>query len=117
MDKNSREKDMLYQWAQSNNKSYCFQEIDNTKESYFEQRMGSADSERYIREYTMESLPELTKELDALWGADDIMCHVKKAIGVAALKNKPVKSDSRETAKVDIKAKTQEKLPVFIYNF
>lgn len=117
MDKNSREKDMLYQWAKSNNSSYCFQEIDKTKGSYFEQRTGSADSERYIREYAIESLPELTKELDALWGTDEIMCHVKKAIGVAALKNKPIKPDSKEEAKVDSKTKTQEKLPVFIYNF
>lgn len=117
MDKNSREKDMLYQWAKTNSKSYHFQEIDESKESYFKQRENHADDLRYIREYEIESLPELMKELDTLWGTDEIMCQMKKAVAVAALKNKPVKLNIREETKVKCKIEEKDKMPVFIYNF
>lgn len=117
MDKNSREKNMLYQWAASNSTSYRFQEIDKTKESYFMQRTGDADSNQYIREYAVESLPELMKEIDALWGADEVMCQIKKAIGVAALKNKPVRLGSGEETRAENKTESKDKLPAFIYNF
>lgn len=117
MGKNSREKDMLYQWAVSNSADYCFREIDRTEGSYFVQRTDDADADRYIREYAVESLPELMNEIDALWGTDEVMCQIKKAIGVAALKNKPGKADSREETKTDSGIRPQEKLPAFIYNF
>lgn len=117
MDKNSREKDMLYQWAKSNSESECFQEIDKTRESYFEQRKSVSDSSQYIREYEIETLPDLMKEIDTLWGADEVMCQIKKAIGVAALKNKPIKPDSQGETKAANKTKSKDKLPVFIYNF
>lgn len=117
MDKNSREKDMLYQWAVSNSTSYCFQEIDKTKDSYYMQRMNDSDSSQYIREYAVESLPELMKEIDTLWGADEVMCQIKKAIGVAALKNKPNKPVIREETSTEHKTESMDKLPVFIYNF
>lgn len=116
MDKNSREKNMLYQWAVSNSISYSFQVIEKTRDSYYMQRMSGTDPSQYIREYGVESLPELMKEIDTLWGADEVMCQIKKAIGVAALKNKPNKEIQEETS-TEHKTESKDKLPVFIYNF
>lgn len=115
MDKNNREKAMLYQWAKANSGVFCFQEINKSKESYFEQRNFDVDSAQYIREYVIESLPEFMKELDALWGSDEIMCQVKKIIGVAALKNKP--QNCEESSKDEHKMELKDKLPMYIYNF
>lgn len=117
MDKNNREKEMLYQWAKSNSGNYCFQEIDRTKGSYFEQRDHDTYSSQYIREYAVESLPELTKELDILWADNETMCQIKKVVAVAALKNKPVQQEVRSETKTENKAETKDKMPAFIYNF
>lgn len=108
---------MLYQWAALNSASYSFQEIDKPRDSYFMQRLKDADYSQYIREYTVESLPELMKEIDTLWGADEVMCQIKKAIGVAALKNKPIKPEVRIETETEHKTESKDKLPVFIYNF
>lgn len=117
MDKNNREKEMLYQWAKANSGDFCFQEIDRSKESYFMQRNFDVDSGQYIREYAIETLPEFMKELDTLWRTDEIMCQVKKIIGVAALKNKPVKLEKQEESGLEYKTELKDKLSVFIYNF
>lgn len=108
---------MLYQWAVSNSLSFCFQRIDKERESYFLRRTEGDGPHQHIKEYSVESLPELMKEIDKLWGADEIMSQIKKAIGVAALKNKPVLLDNLETARIDNKTVSKDKLPVFIYNF
>lgn len=105
---------MLYQWARENSGSFFFQEIDTSKESYFVQRDFDVDSSQYIREYTIESLPEFMKELDILWGTDEIMCQIKKTVGVAALKNKP---QNREELKEEPPIGLKNKLSMFIYNF
>lgn len=117
MDKNDREKNMLYQWAESNGSDNSFQKIDKAAESYFDKRTDVANDDRYIREYSIESLPELMKEIDTLWGTDEVMGQIKKAVGVAALKNKPVKPDSGEKTKAENKPESKDKLPAFIYNF
>lgn len=114
MGKNNREKEMLYQWAKVNDKSFCFQEIDKSKESYYGKRNYGEESGQYIREYAIESLPDIMKELDILWSTDEIMCQVKKIVGVAVLKNKPL---NQEELKEKHKKDLNDKLPVFIYNF
>ena len=117
MDKNNREKEMLYQWAKANSGGFCFQEIDRSKESYFEQRNFDVNSDQYIREYAIESLPELMKELDTLWGTDEIMYQVKRIVGVAALKNKPNRLEKQEETRLENKMELKDKLSAFIYNF
>lgn len=114
MDKNQREKDFLYKWASENSNKYCFSGMDQEKESYFIKREEKPNS--YIREYKFESLPELKRELDILWGNNDTLEKVKKIIGVAALKNKP-SVIIQEQVKAEEKRDTGDKLPVFIYNF
>ena len=112
MDKNEREKKKLYEFGVENCKRYHFQEIDKTKESYFIQR----EEESYIREYKFETLPELMNELSTLWNGDEMMEQIKKVIGVAAMKNKPVKKSQKKTEGEKQEDK-EEKLPAFIYNF
>lgn len=106
MDKNAREKEMLHEWGIKNKGNYDFQKMDKCKDSYFIKREGN--EELYIREYTVETLSEMMKELDVMWCTDEIMDQIKKAVGVAALKNKPDKIPAREE---------KNKLPEFIYNF
>lgn len=112
MEKNEREKQMLFEWGKENRSKYSFQLIDKTMESYFIQRQGDT----YIREYGFETLPELMKELDILWNNDEIMKQTRKIVGVAAIKNKPIKrSDENEQEKKFEESK--ETLPDFIYSF
>lgn len=112
MDKNEREKKMLYEFGVENCQRYHFEEIDKKKESYFIKR----EEDSYIREYAVETLPELMKELNTLWGDDEMMGRIKKVIGVAAMKNKPVKKAQEKTGGEKQEDK-EEKLPAFIYNF
>lgn len=115
MDKNAREKELLYEWGIKNTEGYDFQKMDKTGDSYFIKRRGN--EEQYIREYAVETLPEIVKELDAMWGADEIMGQIKKVIGVAALKNKPDRVLVEEQNARDGKKEIKNKLPEFIYNF
>lgn len=112
MDKNEREKKLLYELAMENGGQYHFQQIDKMKESYFIQRQ----EDTYIREYAFETLPELMNELNALWNQDGIMEQVKRVIGVAAMKNKPVKT-VKDKSEMESREDKEEKLPVYIYNF
>lgn len=111
MQKNEREKQMLYEWGVNNHRD-VFMQMDHVKESYFQQRT----SNLYIKEYSFETLSELKEELDALWENDEEMESIKKVVGVAAVKNKPVKIE-KEKEQVKTQSKQEEKLPVFIYNF
>lgn len=115
MDRNAREKEMLYEWGMKNTGSYHFQKMDRTKDSYYIKRKGSGES--YIREYTIETLPQIMKELDAMWGADEVMDQIKKVIGVASLKNKPDKIAAKKENMTGGKNEAKSKLPEFIYNF
>lgn len=112
MDKNEREKKMLYEFGVENCKQYHFQEIDEKKESYFLKRK----EDSYIREYAFETLPEFMEELNTLWNDDEMMERIKKVIGVAAIKNKPIKK-IREKIEEEGQEDKEEKLPAFIYNF
>lgn len=114
MDKNAREKDMLYEWSVKNIGSYDFQKTDKNRESYFKKREGNDG--QYIREYAVQTLPEIMEELDVMWGADEIMGQIKKTVGVASLKNKPDKILVKEDM-AGGKKEVKNKLPEYIYNF
>lgn len=111
MQKSEREKQMLYEWGVNNHRD-IFMQMDNVKESYFQQRTSNS----YIKEYSFETLSELMEELNALWENDEEMESIKKVIGVAAMKNKPTKME-KEQEQVKAQLKQEEKLPAFIYNF
>lgn len=120
MDRNEREKKMLYEWGIQNHSEDLFPTIDKEKESYFIKRKNNKDP--YIREYDFETLPELASGLDILWENDKVMEQIKKMIGIAALKNKPSKVRSEEIKEdnrkeINSKQEAEDKLPVFIYNF
>ena len=116
MGKNDKEKQMLYEWGKTQGIDYHFQEIDQKKESYFIQRGTEDGRNSYIREYGFETLPEFMKELDVLWENEKVTEPIKKAVGVAAIKNKPMKV-KQETVEATNKEEPQDKLPEFIYNF
>lgn len=119
MNKNEKEKKLLYEWGVQNTEKYCFDDIDKGKKSYYVKR--DDDMKSYIKEYGFEILPELMTELDALWGDDEVMNQIKRVIGIAALKNKPLKAVAGDTGMDDSEKKsskeTEDKLPAFIYNF
>lgn len=112
MNKNEREKQMLYEWGMKNCAEDFFGQIDKTKESYFLKKPDSS----YVREYAFETFPEVMEELNMLWENDGTMEQIKKVIGVAAMKSKPVRRDE-EKERVKEQTDQGEKLPVFIYNF
>lgn len=116
MRKNDKEKQMMYEWGKTNAIDYHFQEINQNKKSYFIQREAEEDSNSYIREYGFETLPEFMKELNVLWENEKMTEPIKKAVGVAIIKNKPMKV-KQETVETINKEETQDKLPAFIYNF
>lgn len=117
MDKNEKEKQLLYEWAVQNSWRYHFQAIDNSKESYFMQRESQYKG-LGIREYAFESLPEFMKELDKLWKDDEVMEKIKKAISIAAIKNKVTFYNFSNTASFEEKRVADtETLPMYIYNF
>lgn len=117
MDKNDKEKKLLYNWAVKNCSSYRFQQIDKSKESYFMQRE-CMDEDSSIREYAFEDLPEFMEELNALWGDDEVMKQIKKVIGIAAIKNKISSSTVADICNDSgSNSDNIEKLPMYIYNF
>lgn len=116
MDKNDKEKQLISEWCAKNISAYNFQTIDKSKKSYFIQRESNAAENLYIREYGFETLPELIKELDALWEDNKVMDSVKRVAGIAALKNKPSMEIQNTIAEEDKKG-IEDKLPAFIYNF
>ena len=111
MDKNEKEKNMLYEWAKRDSSEYSLSRIDKDIESYF----SHGERRVYIREYGFETLPELFSELDCLWKDEQIMEQIKKTVGVAALKNKPYLYEEKQTESVG--KKKEDILPEFIYTF
>lgn len=109
MEKNQKEKQVLYDWGVENYSEDIFVRIDDAKKSYFSQR----GSDSYIRKYAFDTAREFMDELNMLWEDDEKMDKIKKAIGVAAMKNKPV---AMEQEKEQLKVQT-EGLSEFIYNF
>lgn len=112
MGKNDKEKMMLSEWGIKNFSNDIFSQIDTEKKSYFVRRT----DELYIREYAFETLPEVMKEINALWENDEMMEEIKRIIGVAAMKNKPVRTVEKKQQE-DGQVDKEERLPAFIYNF
>ncbi|MDE7131965.1 MAG: hypothetical protein K2O65_09240 [Lachnospiraceae bacterium] len=116
MDKNEREKELLYQWG-SEKKTQdrdIFLQPDKQIDSYFVFRTPS----KYIREYGFETVPELERELDSMWGNQPYIQEIKKAVLVAAIKNKPRKMEEAIKADLEKEEKpVKEKMPAYIYNF
>lgn len=122
MDKNDKEKQMLYEWGRKNSDNEQFQAVDKNRESYFLQREEGISAGLYIREYGFETLPEFIQELDVLWGDGEVMEQIKKTCAVAAMKNEIVErvflSDAKELlCKTETKQDREDKLPMYIYNF
>lgn len=117
MDKNEKEKIFLYEWGIENSTQYVFPKIEKEKESYFIKREEKSHITPYIREYGFETLPELTKELDVLWENDETFEKIKKVIGIAFIKNKPVEIMQEKVKTEEQKKDKEDKLPAFIYNF
>ena len=116
MGKSDKEKQMLYEWGKANCVDYHFREVDQEKKSYFIQRETENAVSSYIREYGFETLPEFIKELDVLWENETVAESIKKVVGVAVIKNKPVEVVQKMVGTIN-KEETQDKLPAFIYNF
>lgn len=112
MEKNGKEKQLLYEWGIENNQTCHFQQADQSRESYFIKRQDSS----YIKEYSFETFPQFLEELSSLWNDDEMMESVKKAIGVAAIKNKPIKITASQ-GNEENKNKVEDELPAYIYNF
>lgn len=79
-----KEQDLLRRWAE--NRSDRFPGIEQEETSYFIEK---DSDERYIMDYTFDTLPELQKLFDKIL-ADDIEEEVKMICGVAALKRSDI---------------------------
>ncbi len=113
MDKNQVEKEKIYEWG---TKHTCRELV----EKYFTSKDASAQSyfipreqTDYLTPYGFETLPELDSLLHALWKDEEHMQEVQKVCLIAAMKNKPSKTDKGSS---DIQ-NTKEQLPQYIYNF
>ncbi len=112
MEKNDREKAFFTEWAKNNQEDYFVSAQDTG--SYFVKRVQT----EYIREYSLETVPELRDELEALWEGDKNMEPVLTAVLAAAIKNKPWGQDKTDTEEnVSKVSETKEQLPMYIYNF
>ena len=112
MDKNKKEKQILYEWGKENSQKYPFLWADKKKDSYFIKRQDNS----YIREYTFETLPHLKEMLNSLWSDDERIESIKMVVAVAAMKNKPIKNFVR-TDNEERKSELDDELPMYIYNF
>lgn len=116
MDKCIREKEYLYELniLISDELNESFRSVDTGRESYFVPQ----EERNYIMEYYFETVPQLKERLNELWKDDSYMQDIIKTVVVAAMKNKPLKSnqESVETEK-DKEKQNQNHMPAFIYNF
>lgn len=112
MDRNEKEKNILHEWAETKDSAYQFSKIEKERKSYFVKRQETS----YIREYGFETLPELFQELDRMWQDEKYIGQMKKVVGVAALKNKPLKESDRQMGESHTD-EAKDMLPEFIYNF
>lgn len=112
MERNNKEKNMLYEWGLKYQDQNVFQKIDLNKESYFKERQKSV----VLTEYGFETFPELVNLLDNMWGEDMVLGQIKRVVGVAALKNKPIDRIQKEVGGA-AEEKKENILPSYIYNF
>lgn len=116
-DINIGEKERLYQWACTYHTGELeveyFTNIQKERESYYEKR---DPLEKYGKEYTFQTMPELRRELELLWDGDEVMEQILKTVLVAAMKNKPLpgtEGEGQEASPREVK----EQIKPFIYNF
>lgn len=111
MDKNEREKEFLYQLkiGEMDDILQNFELSEGTVKSLFV----SSPKRAYLMEYDFETAPQLKVKLDALWEDEECMQAVKKTVLVAAMKNKPSKTEVKKEQEKEIR----EQMPAFIYNF
>lgn len=113
MDKNQVEKEKIYEWSTKHACSELtekyFANRDTSMQSYFIPR----EQTDYLTPYGFETLPELDSLLQTLWKDEEPMQEIQKVCLIAAMKNKPAKTDRGSSN--DRSAK--EQLPQYIYNF
>ena len=112
MDRNCKEKSLFAEWAKNSQGDYFMPAQDTG--SYFVKRIQT----EYIREYSLETVPELRDELEALWDGNKNMESVLTAVLAAAIKNKPRGQERAGTAEnISKVSEIKEELPMYIYNF
>lgn len=112
MDKNEKEKNLLYEWGVTHACIYSFPQIDKDLSSYFI----SKQRESYLKEYSFDTLPELMNVLNMYYENNEIILRILKVVSIAALKNKPLKIE-KEVTNEENKKESDDRLPAFIYNF
>ena len=118
MKNNRKEQEMFYHWALTHHDELTeeryFPKINPERSSYYEEPQ---EIYPYCHEYSYETVDELKKQLEKMWGNDKTIEQILTAVVVSAFKNEPEnyredcsKSKAQENA-------TQNELTTFIYNF
>ncbi len=115
MDKEKKERNMLYDWSCRNYSDELadsiFQPIDKTVNSYFvkcEKQRG------YLHEYRFQTLPQLSAELSEMWGNEMYMNEVLKTVLVSAFK---LRTEINTKKEMIVENECAEELTQYIYNF
>lgn len=117
MDRDKKEKELLFQWACKNSSieitEKIFPCIDQNIDSYFEKRNKESCC---LREYAFQNLPEFKEELKNMWNDDACMDEIMIAVLAGAFKNRIEISNELLSEKNDSFTTTEE-LPQYIYGF
>ncbi len=117
MDKNEKEKRLLYEWA-------CRYDSDEIKKDIFSAFMQDVDSyfvkrkkeDNYLCEYEFQTVPKLRAELEKMWSDELYMDVVLKPVLVGSFKNR-VATREENTNEVFDDIQKKEGLSPYIYNF
>lgn len=111
MEKNKREKDMLYKWACDNSEKYKEKGgLESVSSELHDSFFIKRNPANYLKEYSPNDLRDFHCLLHGVWGEDDAMRQVLIATEVAIMKNMP------SIGEENLKQKKSE-LPGYIYNF
>lgn len=104
----SKDQELLYkkicELHAGDNIADCLKKIDATKSSYYEEWKSPWGG---IREYSLESVPVLREELQALWSDQ----------GLAQMIPNVIASAFKAKERITIESQYEEELPQYIYNF
>lgn len=110
MEKDRKEKELLFSWAERNYvETDLFPQIDRECQSYFVK----SEPKEYLEEYRFEGVEEIRQYFEKMGEKDDRIKEIEQVLLVAAMKNKPRKSEFRDCENVSDK----DDLPAYIYNF
>jgi len=110
MEKDRKEKELLFSWAErSHIETDMFPQIEKECGSYFIKET----SREYLEEYQFEGVEEIRNYLEKMSEKDERIREIEQVLLIAAMKNKPRKSEFRECQNTGDK----DDLPVYIYNF